>query len=183
MILDSVRDHYLGVLGPPSREAQFGSLGFSVEVLKWNAESNPEGVAIYASIGASAHPMKGHNPSHRFEFFLGLLPEMDRSAISLGAVSLDSRVNDSTLDYWHLYTYEEHLWPGTEMNSFLLAKPVEEIIPGLVFPDGIHIEFVQLIPLFPSEADYVRSTNGPALLDAWRSLGVPFWDPHRIPWP
>ena len=72
MITGAVRDLYIARWGEPSRKAAFRVAGLEVEVYKWDAEASPEGVALYATIGSSAHPMAGRDPKHRVEYFLGL---------------------------------------------------------------------------------------------------------------
>src|SRR4051812_34553107 len=48
MIVDAVRDLYRARWGQPSRQARFDVGEFGIEVLKWDAQSSPEGVALYA---------------------------------------------------------------------------------------------------------------------------------------
>jgi hypothetical protein len=43
MILEAVREHYVKLLGEPSRVAHFKNPGASVEILKWEADRHPEG--------------------------------------------------------------------------------------------------------------------------------------------
>jgi hypothetical protein len=63
MIVDAVRDLYVARWGEPSREAMFQVAGPNAEVCKWDASATAEGVALYATIGASAHPMPGRAPA------------------------------------------------------------------------------------------------------------------------
>ncbi|MGH9139339.1 MAG: BlaI/MecI/CopY family transcriptional regulator [Acidimicrobiales bacterium] len=76
-VVDAVRDLYRAHWGEPSRRARFEVGEFDIEVYKWAADANPEGVALYATVGASGRPMVGRDVNHRVEFFLGLVPERD----------------------------------------------------------------------------------------------------------
>src|SRR5467141_2338909 len=88
MIARAIEEHYVKRWGLPSRRASFTSQrGPDMEVLKWNASSNPEAVALYATIGASATPLRQSDPSHRVEFLVGLLPEEDQVARSLALLA------------------------------------------------------------------------------------------------
>ena len=69
-LTEAVRDHYQAQWGEPSRHARFKEGEFEIEVDKWTADANPEGVALYSTIGASVRPMVGRDPNHRTEFFL-----------------------------------------------------------------------------------------------------------------
>jgi hypothetical protein len=80
--MSTVGDHYIELWGEPSREAEFEILGHEIEVYKWDADANPEEVVMYATVGASASPTPG-SPSHRNEFYVGLLPEHDAMAAPL----------------------------------------------------------------------------------------------------
>ena len=90
MILGAVRDLYVARWGEPSRKAAFRVAGLEVEICKWDADATPEGVTLYATIGSSAQPMAGHDPKHRVEYFLGLLPPKDAVASPLAALALYS---------------------------------------------------------------------------------------------
>jgi hypothetical protein len=87
-ITDAVRDLYVARWGEPSKNARFNVDEFEVEVFKSNAKANPEGVNLYATVGASARPMVGRDPNHRVEFFLGLLPARDEVASPFAALAL-----------------------------------------------------------------------------------------------
>jgi len=183
MITDAVRDLYHAHWGEPSRRASFRVGGDEVEIFKWSAEANPEGVNLYATVGASARPMAGRDLKHRVEFFLGLLRAKDEVASPLAALALYSAREDVALDHGHTVPAEGPLWPGTEMRRFLVLRPIGDIISPLELPDGIHVEFLQAIPVFESECAYKSNHGAAALLRRWEESGVPFWDPGRSPQP
>lgn len=87
MILEAVRNHYVKLFGEPSRVAHFKNPGLSVEILKWDADRHPEGVAFYATVGRSGRPLPGLEPTHRIELFTGLLPAVDAVAFPLADVA------------------------------------------------------------------------------------------------
>jgi Suppressor of fused protein (SUFU) len=183
MTTDAVRDSYLARWGEPSRKASFRVDEFEVEVFKWNAAVNPEGVNLYATIGASARPIVGRDPSHRIEFFIGLLPARDEIASPLAALALYPTREGVALDHGHTVPADGPLWPGTEMRWFLVLRPIGDIISPLELADGIRVEFLQAIPLFESELAYKAANNAEALLRHWEESHVPFWDPDRPPSP
>jgi hypothetical protein len=174
MILEAVRNHYLRLFGEPSREAHFKRADASVDILKWDADRHPQGVAFYATIGRSARPLHSDGPAHRVELFTGLLPAVDAIAFPLAelAISLNAMAPGST------FQWSEALWSGTAMNSFLVWRPVEEIVPRLDAA-GLHVLFDQAIPLFPAERDFVEQQGAEALRERWRASHVPFWNPAR----
>jgi hypothetical protein len=183
MIVDEVRRHYLTLWGEPSRKANFRVLGHTVHVYKWDAERNPEQVNIYATVGASAYELPGREPAHRMEFFVGLNPAQDAIAKPLAMVALDAVVHGTELDHGHSITYPDPLWPGTDMHSLLVLRPVMEIVPPLVRGDGKHVDFMQVIPVFASEVAFKAERRTDALLERWRAANVPFWNPNRWPEP
>ena len=178
-ILDSVRDHYWGLWGEPSRTAEFTESDYTVEVNKWSSDTNPEGVDLYATIGASANPAPQGDPTHRVEFFLGLLPGRDDIASPLAALALFPIREGKPLDHGHTVPAEAPLWRGTEMQRFLIMKPITEIIPPLVLPRGVHVEFLQALPIFESELTYKVEHGAEKLIQLWERNGVRFWDPDR----
>lgn len=86
--MNAVRDLYRAHWGEPSRQARFEVDEFDIEVYKWAADANPEGVALYATAGANSRPMVGRDANHRVEFFLGLVPERDDVDSALVALGL-----------------------------------------------------------------------------------------------
>jgi hypothetical protein len=54
---DLVRKHYRELWGEPSRVAEHIFRRQAFQIWKWDADRTAEGVALYATIGASAHPI------------------------------------------------------------------------------------------------------------------------------
>jgi hypothetical protein len=178
-ILKAVRDHYRGLWGEPSRKASFSTAEHEAEVYKWSAEQTSEGVNLYATIGASREPMPGEDQTHRVEFFLGLLPARDEVASPLAGLALFTSREGEALDHGHTVPAEGPLWPGTKMNRFLVMRPITEIIAPLKLPNGLHVEFLQAIPLFEEEFRYKAANGAEELIRLWERQGVRFWDPDR----
>jgi hypothetical protein len=183
MIVEAVRELYVARWGEPTRTANFQVGEFAVDVYKWNAETTPEGVNLYATVGASARPMVGRDSLHRTEFFIGLLPAMDAVASPLAALGLYSAREGVAVDHGHTVPVDGGLWAGTEMRRFLVMRPVGDIIQPLTLADGTHIEFLQALPIFDSELAYKTDHGAEALLERWEQSQVPFWDPNRTPEP
>jgi hypothetical protein len=181
MILDSVRYHYLACFGEASRTASFETAGFQVHIYKWNADINQEGVFLYATLGTSAYPVPGYESAHRLDLVAGLLPENDRIAWPLADLASKPVLRRMELGHGHTVTFPEPLWPGTEMRSFLILQPhmSNEIVPALELSDGLHVEFLQVVPIFPSELNFKAEHGVDSLMEHWEARQVPFWDPNR----
>lgn len=183
-VVNAVRDLYRAHWGEPSRRAPFEVGELSIEVYKWAADANPEGVALYATIGASAWPLAGRDPNHRVEFFLGLAPERDDVASALAALGLYSAREGVALDHGDTVPADGPLWPGTPMETLLVLRPLRDFLPPpppLELPDGLHVDFLQAVPLFDAEGAFKAEHGAAALLDRWEKAGVPFWNPERAP--
>ena len=180
MTQDLVRRHYRELWGEPSRVAEHIFKGQAFEIWKWDAERTAEGVALYGTIGGSARPLPGSPSSHRFELFLGLRPPEDEVAMALaGAASLPFRTGKH-LEPGHTVTFADMpLWPRTAMRTLLVRRPREPIVPTLLGPNGLHVEFWQVLPLYETELEFHRRHGPDALLEQWDAVGVPFWDPYR----
>lgn len=182
VITDSVRDLYVAHWGAPPRNARFNVEGLDVEVFKWTAETNPQGVNLYATIGASARPMAGCDENHRVKFFTGLLPPKDDIASALAALALYPVRENVAVDHGHTVPAGVSLWRGTEMRRFLVVRTPDDVIARLDLADGLHVDFLQAIPIFDSEfVVQARARRGGALTSlgrVWRcilgseSLGV-----------
>jgi hypothetical protein len=179
IVTDAVRDLYLAHWGEPSRRARFEVGEFEIEVCKWAADANSDGVALYATVGASARPMVGRDPNHRVEFFVGLVPERDDVASALAALGLFSAREGVALDHGHTVPADGPLWPGTQMQTFLVLRPLRDFLPPLELPEGLHVDFLQAVPLFDGERAFKSEHGAEALLQRWEREGVPFWNPER----
>jgi suppressor of fused protein SUFU len=179
VLADAVRDLYRARWGEPTRQAHFEVEEFAIDVLKWDADTNPEGVTVYATVGASARPLPGRDPDHRVEFFVGLLPAQDAIASPLAALGLYSAREAVDLDHGHTVPAGGPLWPGSSMHTFLVVRSRDDFLPALELPDGLHVEFLQAIPLFDRELEFKRRHGADTLLRRWKESGVRFWDSDR----
>lgn len=182
MLIEFVRQHYQNLWGEPSRTAHFTIFGKETEVLKWDADTNPEGVCLYATAGVSDYPLEGYEPTHRLELFTGLIPAQDAIARPLSMLALSPVIRGTHLAANHTMTFPEPLWPETEMHGFLVRRPKTEIVPPLAV-DEAHVEFLQAIPVFPSEVDYKSRHGADALIQVWQEANLPYWNPNRSPLP
>jgi hypothetical protein len=179
VIREAVERYYLQQWGKPSRTATFRSADATIEVYKWNADSTREGVAIYATVGASLYPIKDTPSDHRVEFFVGLNPERDEIASPLAALASYPIAHNVTIGHGHTVPLDKPLWVGSGMSSLMVLRPVSTVIGQLHLSGGLHVEFLQVIPLFPSEVVFKSKRKAEDLLALWKAAGVPFWDPER----
>ena len=182
MTSDQVEAHYIKLFGEPTREACFTGSGSSIQVYKWDERSNPEEVALYATLGISDQVLPD-DPNHRIELFTGLLPAEDRIAKTLAMLGLYPDPEASELADGHTVTFTEPLWAGTEMSTYLVTEPDIEIIPVLQGTDGLHVIFLRVIPIYPSELEFKVKHGAEGLMKHWEQREVPFWNPNRTPNP
>ncbi|MGV9566071.1 suppressor of fused domain protein [Streptomyces sp. NPDC003480] len=175
-----VRAHYLRAWGEPSREAAFSLGEHKVEIFKWNHDRTDEGVTLYATCGASRALQSGPGALHRVEFVTGLLPEEDgiaRGLAILGTYPLTGR----HLSYGESITLPDPLWAGGRMTSFLAVRPMEDLVPDLALPDGSHVQFMNVVPVFESELRLRNGRSAEWLIGELNDNGVAWWDPRRGP--
>jgi hypothetical protein len=180
-VTEAVRDLYLAHWGEPTRTARFETGDLAIEVLKWDADATTEGVALYATVGASNWPSDGRPPAHRSEFFVGLLPARDEIASPLAALGLYSAREGVPLDHGHTVPAGKPLWPGSPMQWFLVLRPRDDFLPPLELPDRLHIEFLQAIPISRSELEFKSEFGADALVRGWEDAEVDFWGSERSP--
>lgn len=167
--------------GDASRRARFEVDGLIIEVAKWAADANPEGVALYATLGASSQPTQGRGPAHQVEFFVGLLPEQDHIASALAALGLYSSRHGVALNHGDTVPAEGPLWPGTPMRTFLIVRPLRGFLSPLDQVDELHVDFLQAIPLFDQERVFKSEQGVDGLLQRWERDAVAFWNSERGP--
>lgn len=65
------------------------------------------------------------------------------------------------------------------MQAFLVMRPRPGFLPALDLSDGLHVEFLQAIPIFDSDWAFTAEHGADALMRRWEETGVRFWDPAR----
>ena len=180
-VFNQVNDYYVRLWGDPSRIAEFSISGVRLEINKWNADVHPEEVAFYITNGLSSYELKGFDRSHRLEIFIGFLPEEDEIAQALASFAISPILDGIEIGPGHTMTFTEPLWNGTQMQTLIVSEPRVQIVPPLFLDSGVHVEFLQAIPLFPSELKLKKEKGYSFLLNQWERNGVPFWDPHQLP--
>jgi hypothetical protein len=176
---DHVIQHYEAKWGPASRRAQFDVRGLPIRVLVWDSDRNPEGVFLYATVGASRRPVGETKSGHRFELFAGVLPNEPNLAGALALAAAYPALFGEALGHGDTVPYEEPLWPGTQMRRMLIARPEQEIIRALDLSDGSHVEFLDAVPVYDEEVEFKAAHGLGRLRGLWQSNGVAFWDPRR----
>jgi hypothetical protein len=179
-VLDAIEDLYIARWGRPTRRARFEDGPLVVEVVKWDEAVTDEGVTLYATLGGSSVQ---DEVRHTQEFVLGLSPARDEVARALASLAVYGVEHRVQLGHGDTVPSERSLWPGTEMRTFLVARPLPGFLEPLVFPEGLHVEFLQAIPLFETERIYKIQHGADALIADWETAGVAFWDPERSPHP
>lgn len=179
--MNSVKNHLIGLWREPTRIADFQTLDFSIEVFKWDANIHPEEVNFYTTVGMSNHRIFGFDPLHRIELFIGLTPSKDEIAERLAHFAYTSIRDNLQIGDNHSMTFSAPLWNNTKMDCLLLSIPNVEIVPTLLLEDGVHVSFLQMIPLFPSELEYKKANGVDDFWKSWQSREIPFWDSERLP--
>ena len=176
---DQVIQHYEAEWGPASRRAHFDVRGLPIRVLVWDSDRNPEGVFLYATVGASRRPPGEAQSGHRFELFAGVLPNEPNLAGVLSLAAAYPALFGEPLGHGHTVPYDEPLWTGTEMRRMLVARPEQEMIGALDLSDGSHVEFLDAVPVYDEEVEYKATHGIERLREMWQRNAVAFWDPRR----
>jgi hypothetical protein len=174
-----VAAHYERLRGAPSRRAHFAVEGAAVDILKWNPDANREGVTRYATVGLSDYAIDREHPRPRFEFFLGLLPELDEAARPLAIVASYQFEWDARSPQETPSRSRNRCGRRRRCERFSWAGTGPEVIQAVARPNDTHVEFLQLIPVFQEEIAFKQRAGTTGLIERWKSRGVEFWDPHR----
>jgi hypothetical protein len=65
------------------------------------------------------------------------------------------------------------------MSTFLVLRQIGEVFPALLLPNAVHVEFLQVVPVFESERRFKIVHGAEALLQRWEATGLQFWNPRR----
>ncbi len=185
-IADAVREHYARLWGTPSRVTPFRYGQHELDVQKWSALSNPWEINVYATVGASSFPQVGYPVSHRFEFFIGLLPAEDAVEKILANIAFFSLREQTSIGHGHSIEWTDSpLWPGTSMNGILMHRTHDDLVSVLALEESehVHVEFLDITLLHPSELQFKRQHSMEALFEHWYKHDVEYVDPRRPPEP
>lgn len=67
------------------------------------------------------------------------------------------------------------------MKSFLAVRPMEDLVRDLALPDGSHVQFMNVVPVYESELKLRNGRSAEWLIGELNDNGVPWWDPRREP--
>ena len=73
------------------------------------------------------------------------------------------------------------LWNSTEMRRLLILRPMPGFLDPLELPEGLHVLFLQAVPLYDSEQGRLTRLGPDGFMGHWSEAGVPFWDSNRAP--
>ncbi|CAB4915276.1 unannotated protein [freshwater metagenome] len=128
MISDAeVDDHLSGHFGQPTKSATFTWGAREVHVRHWDSGRTGEGVDLYVTVGARM----ARSGLHATEFFIGLTPGQDAVAGPLAALWHYQDKHNVTRDHGHTVPVEEPLWPGTALNTMLVVRQADSVLPAL----------------------------------------------------
>jgi hypothetical protein len=172
-IRENVRGYYESHWGRPVRRAEFETLGHRIEVYKWDEESTEEDVTLYATNGASER-CAPPDSRHRIEFILGLSPEFDDIASKMSLLA-SFPLEGGSVSKGDTVTLDEPLWSGTDVRTFLVVPPIEDILPPLALDDHSHVEFLQVLPISERERQLNAAKGARWLLGELNDLGIATW--------
>jgi hypothetical protein len=171
-----IRDYYTAKWGVPDRVAHFEAFSHHIEVYKWGADATGEGVAIYATNGASAG--RAAVDGHRVEFFVGFHPEFDDIAPALSLLATYP-LRGGVISIGDTVTLGGPLWPGAPVSTFLIVPQIDELLDPLVLADATHVRFCQVLPVSKSEVEVRRRRGAIWLLGEMNDRGIPTWAHQR----
>jgi hypothetical protein len=177
VIHDLIRAYYESKWGPPDRKAHFDVLGHPMEIYKWRKEATGEGVAVYATNGASA-ARPASSGGHRVEFFVGFDPEFDGIAPALSLLG-SYPLTGGIVSNGDTVTLGDPLWAGASVRTFLAAPQIEELLDPLVLPDSTHVHFLQVLPISEAELELKREHSAEWLLGELNDKGIATWTHER----
>ena len=167
----AVQDLYRARWGKPTKVGTFVRGDKSVEVGRWDTE----GVTIYATVGGA----ETGSGDHRYEVFCGLSPAQDSIAQVLASAAAYSAEQGVLLRHGDTVPLDAPPWPGSLIQRMLVVEPMAEFLDPLQLPGGLHVAFLQVIPLLDEDLDLRKTKGTAALLTSWEERRVPFWSSER----
>lgn len=177
MSRDAVESHLAALWGVPARTAHFSGQGHEIALAKWEAQQTDEGVALYVTSGVSVR-VCGTATGRRVEFVLGFLPAQDEVAKSLAMLAA-SVCSGNDVDRGHTVTLTDPFWAGSPFRTFMALPPVEDTAPPLALPDGTHIEFLSVVPLYGSELELKKQHSAEWVMGEFNDQEIPWRSPAR----
>jgi Suppressor of fused protein (SUFU) len=183
LVLDLVRAHLRGHFDAKPESAKVTFLGTeTIEVLRFRSG----GLAHYASLGCSRHPMTdptqlGVDPLRgpRAEV---VLSQRDAGPVrglgrSLAVVAAAPAVEGVVLAPDALIDLGSPLWANAPFTAVLLGRSDIADLP--LEPPREPVQFLSAVPITPTEAAWVRLKGAEAMRQAWDDDGVDVLDPKR----
>lgn len=179
MTEDNLETRYQRRWGDWDSEAYFERDGGGIRVLKWQPSDATLGVALYVTIGSSNLPPVSGEPTHRREFFIGLLPEFDAIVEPLAELAIYPKESGKDLDHGHFVRIPGGAVPGAAFEGFVILEPMDDM--DLMRFSDRHVQLMMVVPAFPKELDYASKKGVDRLMERMEKQSAPYWDPMREP--
>lgn len=193
-ILAAVEAQLMAALGQPQARAAVTFVGAQpVQILRFGPDLG--GVARYATLGMSAHPMS--DPTEpapdplrgpRAELVLSIrardgavdtLAAVDTVSRRLAVLAMTPFVEGVVIHPGAGLDLAEPLWEGAGFTAVLVGEG-GGLIPALALdPPAEAVRFLPVLPMTPVEAAWKRVHGAEALQERWLRHGVDLRDPHR----
>lgn len=190
---DRVRRHLCDHFGPAADTgpdtARITFLGSEpIEVLRFPPDE--DGVAHYATVGCSTHPMADpaailadpiRGPRAEVVLALRATPGVTGLARSLATLAVAPAVDGVVLTADALIDFGSPLWTGERGPAPFTAVLLQQsdITDLALEPPRDPVRFLSATPITATEAAWVRIKGPDALRQAWRDDGVDVLDPNR----
>jgi hypothetical protein len=175
-----IQSHYEATFGPSSGEKSFDSDGAEITVVRLPAPGADLSHHLYATVGGSRYPLPGAPDGHRLEFYAELVPDVSNIGRVLAVLAMYPIREGLALGDSHTVDIQRPVSALSLMHQVLLFRPSNEFLSPLVSKvSGIHVDFLQVVPVYESEVSFKQRHGLRALFKLWESAKVEFWNPGR----
>lgn len=176
--IEGLRAHYVSrVSGEPQYVEMHAKSGLTARFFHWAKENNRLDVDFYASAGASHYGPDTRK--HAVEVFTGVSSGWDAVREAFADLTLNILRNDWVPHHASFVSGKARIIKGLPFTGWVLTERPDDFMPELRFDDGRHIVFLDAIPIFDEEAQYLHQNRADDLFEIWEDTGMDSWDLDR----
>ncbi|WP_285248847.1 suppressor of fused domain protein [Pseudarthrobacter sp. efr-133-R2A-89] len=176
-MIEELRQHYTHAIGAePIFHEMNTRTGRRMGVFEWPAGTTRLGVHLYASAGAGHYGEAHHG--HAVELFTGVKPGGQDVLEAFSTMALNVRDAGTVPQHGVFVAGDWKIIKGRGFTGWVLTERPDDFMPQLDLP-GVHVVFLDALPVFPEEADYRHGNRSDDLFDIWEAEEVKSWDLNR----
>lgn len=186
MEVNDLERHYNNFWGRAGKMINISRGDQCLQILRWEQVSHPDGLNVYATVGASIQQLSRGSHKDGFELFLGISPDMDSFEISALLLSVVFEYLDNNegpmKDHPLLFHGQSYLVANVGVRGIIIVdqhddawRPFRNSISPLRDSKMNTVHFFEIAMITGSEVEFATKHGVDELVNDWHRRKIAYW--------